>query len=182
MATDTVKVLEGLKVIDAGSYISAPYAAMLLAELGADVIKVERPRATDPSRLHVVDNKTPVYSAVNRNKRGITLDYTQPEGMAIFEKLVQSADVLLINVRPGVEHKLGIDAQRMQAINPRLIYCSVTGHGPLCEAPRLRQRRSGHVGMALALSPRPRTAGLRPGHDRQRDGDAGLHRGAGRAA
>lgn len=148
MPSQTVKVLEGLKVIDAGSYISAPYAAMLLAELGADVIKVERPRATDPSRLHVVDGKTPVYSAVNRNKRAITLDYTQPEGMAVFKKLVERADVLLINVRPGVEHKLGIDAQAMQAINPRLVYCAVTGFG--ATGPYAKRPAYDNVGQAMS--------------------------------
>jgi crotonobetainyl-CoA:carnitine CoA-transferase CaiB-like acyl-CoA transferase len=148
METHSVKVLEGLKVIDAGSYISTPYAAMLLAELGADVIKVERPRATDPSRLHVVNGKTPVYSAINRNKRAIALDYTQPAGMAVFEKLVKNADMLLINVRPGVESKMGIDAERMQAINPRLIYCSVTGFG--ATGPYAKRPAYDNVGQAMS--------------------------------
>jgi len=143
-----VKVLEGTRVIDLGSYISAPYAAMLLAELGADVIKVERPDATDPSRNHVVESKAPVFSAFNRNKRSLLVDYLQPEGMAVLETMVRGADVVLINVRPGVEQKLGVDAARLQAINPRLVHCSITGFG--ATGPYARRPAYDNVGQVLS--------------------------------
>jgi crotonobetainyl-CoA:carnitine CoA-transferase CaiB-like acyl-CoA transferase len=143
-----VKVLDGIRVLDLGSYITAPYTAMLLGELGADVVKIERPGAVDPFRNHTPDSKAPFFFAFNRNKRGITLDYAKPEGLAVLEQLVQGADVLLINVRPGVEQKLGIDAERLQAINPGLIYCSVTGFG--ASGPYAKRPAYDNVGQTLS--------------------------------
>lgn len=144
-----MKVLEGVRVLELGSYITAPYAAMMLGELGADVIKVERPDGYDPFRTYAADSKTaPFFFAFNRNKRSVALDYTKPEGMAAFEKLVRSADVLLINVRPGVEKKLNIDAERLQKINPRLIYCSITGFG--ASGPYAKRPGYDNVGQTLS--------------------------------
>lgn len=143
-----VKVIEDIRVIDLGSYIAAPYAAMLLAELGADVVKVERPGSADPSRGYVVDGKAPVFSAVNRNKRAVALDYIQPEGLAVLRRMVERADVVIVNVRPGVERKLGVDAESLQAINSRLVYCSITGFG--ASGPYAHRPAYDNVGQALS--------------------------------
>ena len=143
-----IKVLDGIRVLDLGSYITAPYAAMLLAEMGADVIKVERPGAGDPFRFHTSTSNSPFFLAYNRNKRGLTLDYTQPDGIEVLRLLVQKADVLVINVRPGVENKLGIGAAQLQALNPRLIYCSITGYG--ADGPYAKRPAYDGVGQALS--------------------------------
>ena len=143
-----IKVLDGIRVLDLGSYITAPYAAMLLAEMGADVIKVERPGAGDPFRFHTSTSNSPFFLAYNRNKRGLTLDYTQPDGIEVLRLLVQKADVLVINVRPGVENRLGIGAAQLQALNPRLIYCSITGYG--ADGPYAKRPAYDGVGQALS--------------------------------
>jgi crotonobetainyl-CoA:carnitine CoA-transferase CaiB-like acyl-CoA transferase len=124
-----VKVLGNIRVLELGSFITAPYAAMLLAEMGADTIKVERPGAADPFRSHTETSNSPFFLAYNRNKRAISLDYSTPRGLEVLYRLVKNADVLIINARPGVTEKLGIDAAKLQALNPRLIYCSITGFG-----------------------------------------------------
>ena len=148
-----MKVLEGIRVLDLGNFITAPYAAMLLGELGADVIKVERPGAGDPFRAFKGGLYSPHFQGHNRNKRSITLDYSKPAGQEVFDTLVAEADVLLINVRPGVEDKIGVGAERLQGINPRLVYCSITGFGssgPYAERPaydNVGQTASGWLAM-----------------------------------
>lgn len=124
-----MKVLDGIRVLDLGSFITAPLAAMLLGELGADVVKVERPGQGDPFRSFKDSNYSPQFQGHNRNKRSLTLDYTQPQGREVFDRLVATADVLLINTRPGVEAKMGVDYARLSAINAALVYCSITGFG-----------------------------------------------------
>ena len=123
------KVLKDIRVLDLGNFITAPYAAMLLAEMGADTVKVERPGAPDPFRFHTLSKNSPFFLAYNRNKRAVSLDYATPEGRDILYRLVKTADVFIMNVRPGVPEKLGIDAATLQKLNPRLIYCSITGFG-----------------------------------------------------
>ena len=148
-----MKVLEGIRVLDLGNFITAPYAAMLLGELGADVIKVERPGAGDPFRAFKGGLDSPHFQGHNRNKRSITLDYAKPAGQEVFDTLVAEADVLLINVRPGVEDKIGVGAERLQGINPRLVYCAITGFGssgPYAERPaydNVGQTASGWLSM-----------------------------------
>ena len=148
-----MKVLEGIRVLDLGNFITAPYAAMLLGELGADVIKVERPGAGDPFRAFKGGLYSPHFQGHNRNKRSITLDYAKPAGQEVFDTLIAKADVLLINVRPGVEDKIGVGAERLQGINPRLVYCSITGFGssgPYAERPaydNVGQTASGWLSM-----------------------------------
>jgi crotonobetainyl-CoA:carnitine CoA-transferase CaiB-like acyl-CoA transferase len=122
------QVLAGIRVLDLGNFITAPYAAMLLAEMGADVIKIERPGG-DPFRAFNGGLYSSHFQAHNRNKRSIVLDYTKPAGRAALDTMVKQADVLLINVRPGVEGRLGVDAARLQDVNPRLVHCSITGYG-----------------------------------------------------
>jgi len=143
-----VKVLAGVRVLDLGSYITAPYAAMMLGELGADVIKVERPGMEDPFRQSTGEHPAPFFFAFNRNKRAICLDYAQPDGRAVLMELIGTVDVLLINVRPGVEDKLGIGARDLQRMHPRLIYCSITGFG--ADGPYARRPAYDNVGQTLS--------------------------------
>lgn len=127
-----MKVLKDVRVLELGIFLAAPYAAQLLAELGADVIKVERPHAGDPFRAFsdAGGASSPIFRAHNRHKRALALDYTKAEGLEALYSLVRSADVFIMNVRPGVAEKLGLSASRLREINPRLIYCAVTGFGP----------------------------------------------------
>jgi len=114
--------LEGLRVVDLTSYIAGSYAAMMLADLGADVVKVEPP-AGDPFR------ELPGFFGWNRGKRSIAVDLKAPEGLAVVERLAARADVLVENMRPGVADRLGVGWARLSALNPRLIYCSITAFG-----------------------------------------------------
>ncbi|GAA4329486.1 CaiB/BaiF CoA-transferase family protein [Pigmentiphaga soli] len=124
-----MKLLAGFRVLDLGTFITAPHAAMLLGELGADVIKIERPGGGDPFRWYNEGLSSPVFQAHNRNKRSLALDVRQPAGLAVLDRLVATADVVVINVRPGVAEKLQLDAGRLMRLNPRLVYCSITGFG-----------------------------------------------------
>lgn len=142
------QVLAGIRVLDLGSFITAPYAAMLLAEMGADVIKVEKPVTGDPFRAFGSGLYSSHFQSHNRNKRSLALDYTRPAGAAVFDKLVTGADVLLLNVRPGVEEKLGVGYERLKAINPRLVYCAITGYG--ATGPYADRPAYDNVGQALS--------------------------------
>ncbi|MCI0548984.1 MAG: CoA transferase [Candidatus Rokubacteria bacterium] len=123
--------LDGLRVIDQTQVMAGPFCSMLLADMGAEVIKVEPP-AGDPTR-RTGPMATPTVSAaflaVNRNKRGLTLDLKQPEGVEILKQLVATADVLVENYRPGVARRLGVDHDTLSRVNPRLVYCSISGFG-----------------------------------------------------
>lgn len=147
-AINSGQVLSGFRILDLGSFITAPYAAMLLAEMGADVIKIEKPGTGDPFRAFGNGLYSSHFQAHNRNKRSVVLDYTKPAGRAALDVLVASADVLLINVRPGVEGKLGVDAGRLQALNPRLVYCAITGYG--ADGPYAERPAYDNVGQALS--------------------------------
>lgn len=114
--------LTGIKILDFGQYIAAPFAAMLLAEQGADVIKVERLQG-DPFR------REQGFIVWNRSKRGIMLDLRKPEGQKIALNLAKHADVVMENFKPGVADKLGIGFDTVNDINPRAVYCSISGFG-----------------------------------------------------
>ena len=124
-----VKVLEGLKVLDMGTFITGPAAGMLLADLGADVTKIENPKGGDPFRAFKGGFYSPHFQTYNRNKRSITLNTKEEADLGTLDRLVAEADVFIQNFRPGVAERLGIDAQRLQEINPRLVYCSISGFG-----------------------------------------------------
>jgi crotonobetainyl-CoA:carnitine CoA-transferase CaiB-like acyl-CoA transferase len=124
------KVLSGCRVIDFGSFITGPYAAVLLADLGAEVIKVERPGIGDPFRNFESGLYGPQFLAFNRNKKSIVLDLGQAGDREVMDELVGQSDVLIENARPGVMDRLGVGYERLSAINPRLVYCSITGFGP----------------------------------------------------
>ncbi|WP_179402787.1 CaiB/BaiF CoA transferase family protein [Burkholderia guangdongensis] len=130
------KLFEGLKVIDCGSFIAAPIAATLLGDFGADVIKIEPPTGGgDPSRhlpkLPGMPKAEHPYGWLldNRNKRGLALDLSKPDGQAILHRLVESADVFVTNYPLTVRNKLAIDYARLSKLNERLVYASFTGYG-----------------------------------------------------
>jgi crotonobetainyl-CoA:carnitine CoA-transferase CaiB-like acyl-CoA transferase len=125
-----IKVLEGVRVLEQGTFITGPAASMLLADLGADVIKIEQPVTGDPFRAFKGGLYSPHYQTYNRNKRSITLDLKQAAERETFDELVRSADVYIQNFRPGVAEQLGAGEQRLRGLNQRLIYCAISGFGP----------------------------------------------------
>ena len=124
-----MNVLQGLKVIEQGTFITGPAAGMLLGDLGADVIKVEQPVTGDPFRAFKGGLYSPHFQTYNRNKRSITLDTKSATDREAFDALIADADVYIQNFRPGVADKLGAGEARLRALNPRLIYCSISGFG-----------------------------------------------------
>lgn len=122
--------LSGVRVLDLSAYIAGPYGCTLLADQGADVLKIEPPDGDNlrkyPSTLQA---ESRAFLGVNRSKQGMTLDLKQPKGFAMLLKLVREADVLVHNFRPSVPKRLGISYDQLSFINPRLIYCAVTGYG-----------------------------------------------------
>ncbi|WP_425055367.1 CaiB/BaiF CoA transferase family protein [Pseudomonas abyssi] len=138
-----MSALSNLRVLDLSRVLAGPWAGQMLADLGADVVKVERPGAGDDTRawgppyLRDADGRdtseAAYFLSANRNKRSITIDFTLPEGQQQVRELVQRADVLIENFKVGGLAAYGLDYQSLQTLNPRLIYCSVTGfgqHGP----------------------------------------------------
>jgi formyl-CoA transferase len=123
-------VFEGVRVLDLSEYIAGPLAGELLADLGADVIKVEPPlgdfwRHTAP----VAPGESRGFMGVNKGKRSISIDLKRPESRPVLRRLVETGDILLANYRPGVAERLGVDYATLSAINPRLIYCQNTAFG-----------------------------------------------------
>jgi crotonobetainyl-CoA:carnitine CoA-transferase CaiB-like acyl-CoA transferase len=121
--------LENITVLEMGTFITGPAAGMLLADLGARVIKVEQPETGDPFRAFKGGLYSPHFQTYNRNKQSITLDTRRADDLAVFDALIADADVFIQNFRPGVAGKLGVDADRLRAINTRLIYASISGFG-----------------------------------------------------
>ncbi len=121
--------LAGVRVLEHGTFITGPAAAMLLADLGADVVKVEQP-AGDPFRAFRGGTYSPHYQTYNRNKKSVTLDTRTKDDLAHFERLVAGADVYIQNFRPGVAEKIGAGEARLRELNPRLVYCAISGFGP----------------------------------------------------
>jgi crotonobetainyl-CoA:carnitine CoA-transferase CaiB-like acyl-CoA transferase len=123
--------LSGIRVVDLTRILAGPYCSMLLADMGAEVIKIEPPGGGDPVRRQgaVRDGLSWYFAAFNRNKRSVTLDLRSAQGCAVLAKLIARADVLVENFRPGVLDAIGFDAQRRQVLNPSLVYCHLTGFG-----------------------------------------------------
>ena len=123
-------MLEGIRVLDLSRVIAGPYCAALLGDLGADVIKVERPPAGDDLRvLRGRNGMSASFGAINRNKRGIALDLQHPEGSKVAFELARRADVVVENFLPGVAARLGLGYEAVSAVNPGAVYVSVTGFG-----------------------------------------------------
>ena len=131
-AEDKPKALQGCRVLELGRFVTGPYAAQLLADLGAEVIKIEDPDGGDPFRgwgRPEWNGYGPPFLAFNRNKQSLTLDLKHERGREVLMKLVAQSDVFIENFRPGVAQKLGIGYEALKAINPRLVYCSISGLG-----------------------------------------------------
>jgi crotonobetainyl-CoA:carnitine CoA-transferase CaiB-like acyl-CoA transferase len=130
--------LHGTKVVEFGSYISGPYASMLLGDFGAEVVKVEPPKDGDPFRGWGASGYSATFGSVNRNKRSVTLDLRTESGVAAARQLMLDADVVIENFRVGALDRLGLGWDSVKELNPRLIYCSITGfgdHGPYANRP-----------------------------------------------
>jgi crotonobetainyl-CoA:carnitine CoA-transferase CaiB-like acyl-CoA transferase len=152
--------LNGIRVLDLSRILAAPFATQLLGDLGAEVIKVERPDTGDDARQYgppFLDNssgdepgssESGFYLSTNRNKRSITIDHSSPAGAALVRELAAVSDVLVENYRHGVLDKYGLGYQAISAVNPRLVYCSVTGFGQ--DGPYAD--RAGYDGVFQAMS------------------------------
>src|SRR5207249_8214600 len=124
--------LEGLTVLDLTRVLAGPYCTMLLADMGARVIKIEQPGRGDDTRgwgPPFVEGESAYFLSINRNKESVTLDFKRPEGRAILDRLIATSDVLVENFRPGTLAKLGLDYQTLAASHPRLVYASISGFG-----------------------------------------------------
>ena len=156
-------VLSGIRVVEQGTFITGPCAGMMLADLGADVVKVESPTG-DPYRSYQGGQFSPHFQAYNRNKRSIALDLNVPADRSVFDDLIASADVYIQNFRPGTAERLGAGRQRLQELNPKLVYCSISGFGatgPYADRPSydsVAQALSGFLGVVVDHD-RPRFLG-----------------------
>src|ERR1700716_2276345 len=123
--------LVDVRVLEVGNYIAGPFCGMQLADLGAEVIKIEQPDGGDQVRLAgpFVDGESSPFVRLNRNKRSLVLDLKSPEGKDVFRRLVRTADVVVENLRPGRGAALGVDYARLAEINPRLVYVAASGWG-----------------------------------------------------
>ncbi len=160
--------LFGIRVIELGQVIAGTYGNMILADLGAEVIKVEPPRG-DMGRSNAVAylrGESGLYLALNRNKKSVGIDLKKEEGLEVFYELVRSSDVVADNFRPGVLERLKVDYEHLKVINPRVISCSITGFGktgPLRDVPSfdlIHQAFSGHMSITGEPGRPPVRAGI----------------------
>ncbi|MBO0703477.1 MAG: CoA transferase, partial [Candidatus Dormibacteraeota bacterium] len=123
--------LAGIRVLDLTRLLPGPFCSLLLADMGADVIKVEQPGSGDAMRLYppLRDGQSVAFNAVNRNKRSITLNLKAPRGRSLFLSLVERADCVLEGNRPGVMARLGLGWPVLRERNPGLVLCSISGYG-----------------------------------------------------
>ena len=155
--------LSGIRIVEQGTFITGPCAGMMLADLGADVIKVEN-KDGDPYRTYLGGHYSPHFQAYNRNKRSVALDLKSPDERAMFESLIREADVFIQNFRPGTATRLGAGADKLLELNPRLVYCSISGFGssgPYVERPSydsVAQALSGFLSVVVDAE-RPRFLG-----------------------
>jgi crotonobetainyl-CoA:carnitine CoA-transferase CaiB-like acyl-CoA transferase len=154
-----MRPLAGISVVEAASYISGPFAGLILADLGAEVLKVEPPRG-DPYRRFgpQEDDGGVIFRAGNRNKRSIVIDLTREEGLAELRTLLDTADVLITNWRPGVAEAFGLDAESVPRRWPRLVWVRVSGYGqsgPMATLPAFDSLMQARVGFAESLGREP---------------------------
>jgi crotonobetainyl-CoA:carnitine CoA-transferase CaiB-like acyl-CoA transferase len=141
-------MLDGIRVLDLSRVIAGPYCATLMADLGADVVKVERPGRGDDLRAWRGSGMSAAFAAINRGKRGIAVDLQQPEGSQLVFELARRADVIVENFLPGVADKLGLGYAAVSAVNPAAVYVSVTGFGQTGP----HARRAGYNTIAQGMS------------------------------
>ena len=122
--------LAGIRVVEAASYVTGPFASQLLADMGAEVVKIEEPKRGDPFRGWGERNYAATFCSLNRNKKSITLDLRIDAGRDIALRLASEADVLIQNFRPGVMEKRGLGYNDIQKLNSKIVYCSISGFGP----------------------------------------------------
>ena len=125
------KALEDIRVLEVAQYMAGPMCPRELGEMGAEIIKVEMPGVGDMMRSMppFIDGQSYMFTLLNVNKKSITLDLKKEKGATIFKELVKKADVVLENFAPGVMTRMGVDYKILKRVNPRIIYCSVTGFG-----------------------------------------------------
>ncbi|HJA40321.1 MAG TPA: CoA transferase [Firmicutes bacterium] len=162
-------LLSGVKVLDLSRVLAGPYCAMMLADMGADVLKIELPGKGDDSRSNypIVGGESAYYMNLNRNKRGMTLNLKSEKGKEIFRELVKKSDIIIENYRPGVMEKLGLGYEELKKINPSIIYGSISGfghYGPY-------SKRAGYDIIGQAMSGLMSTTGW-PGGEATRTGTA----------
>src|SRR5438876_4265288 len=125
-----LRALDGIRVLDVTQVMAGPFCAMLLADLGADVVKVEPPAGDSTRQMPgAAGSDSPSFNAVNRGKRGIVLNLKTAGGREVFTRLARATDILIENYRPGVMAALGLGYDTLSAVNPRLIYASISGYG-----------------------------------------------------
>jgi crotonobetainyl-CoA:carnitine CoA-transferase CaiB-like acyl-CoA transferase len=122
--------LAGIRVVEAASYVTGPFASQLLADMGAEVVKIEEPKRGDPFRGWGERNYAATFCSLNRNKKSITLDLRIDAGRDIALRLASEADVLIQNFRPGVMEKRGLGYNDIKKLNSKIVYCSISGFGP----------------------------------------------------
>jgi crotonobetainyl-CoA:carnitine CoA-transferase CaiB-like acyl-CoA transferase len=122
--------LAGIKVVEMASYVTGPFASQLLADMGAQVVKIEEPKRGDPFRGWGERNYAATFCSLNRNKKSMTLDLRQSEAREIVVKLAAGSDVLIQNFRPGLMEKRGLGYDDLRKVNPKIVYCSISGFGP----------------------------------------------------
>lgn len=171
-AQAATKPLSGIRVLDMTNVLAGPFCCHQLAHLGADVIKVEEPRGGDLARQLGADAELNArlmgvsFLAQNAGKRSVTANLKHPRGKALFQKLVATADVLVENFRPGVMERLGLDYPKLKAINPRLVYCAISGFGqdgPWRDLPAYDQIIQGVSGV-MSITGEPEGPPLRVGY------------------
>jgi formyl-CoA transferase len=157
--------LAGVRVVELTSYISGPYAGMLLADFGAEVVKIEQPPDGDPFRAWGQTGDNPFFASVNRNKKSVVLDLKSADGLAQARALIGGADVLIENFRTGALDRLGLGYETLSKDNPRLIYCTITGFGnfgPYAQKPgydTIGQAMGGLLGLCTDLE-KPQPMGI----------------------
>ena len=128
-----MKLFAGIRILDLSRMLAGPYGSMLLADMGAEVIKIEDPDGGDPMRAmgppFLPDGESAYYLAINRNKKSVVIDLTKAGGRDVFLDLVRAADVVWENFRPGVMERLGCDYRSLAPLNPRLVYCAISAYG-----------------------------------------------------
>ncbi|MGE3908454.1 MAG: CaiB/BaiF CoA transferase family protein [Chloroflexota bacterium] len=153
--------LDGIRVLDLTRALAGPYCTLMLGDMGADVVKIEMPGAGDETRgwgspADFINGESTYFMSVNRNKRSVTLNLKQPDARAVLRKLVERSDVLVENFRPGAMDRLGFGYEQAKAINPRLIYCSISGFGqtgPRAKQPAFDQVLQGLGGIMSMTGP-----------------------------
>lgn len=161
-------MLDNVKVLDITQVVSGSFASMTLADMGAEVVKIERPHGGDVSR-HTppyVDDFSSYFISVNRNKKSVSLDLKSEDGQSVFLDLAEEADVIVENFTPGTMEKFGIDYETVRERNPEIIYCSITGFGqdgPYARYPALdiiAQAMSGNMSITGAVDAQPHRSGI----------------------